>query len=67
MTWTVVAETCRQGPCPTLYVNPETGGVRVQGNHADPHMPIPGFEGMLDISKEEFRDLLRQYVQQFPL
>lgn len=40
--------------------------MRVQGTRVDPHVEIPGFEGMLEFSGADWRNLIRQYLEQFP-
>jgi hypothetical protein len=64
MAWRRAAETCRNGPCPTIYIDEETGSVRVQGTRVESHVGMPDFEGMLEFRPEEWRDLMRQMQEQ---
>ena len=64
MTWRRAAETCRNGPCPTIYIDDTTGAVRVQGTRVDSHVDMPNFESMLEFSPEAWADLMRQMREQ---
>lgn len=66
MTWIKVAGSCDAGSCPTFYIDPTTGAVRVQGARVSPHLDIPDFEGMLEIGPADWQNLIRQYLATFP-
>lgn len=66
MAWRRAAETCRNGPCPTIYVDDETKAVRVQGTRVDSHVDMPHFESMLEFTPETWADLMRQMQEQTP-
>jgi len=62
MAWIKVARSCETGPCPTIYVDPDTGNVRVQGNRVEPHVDIPDFEGMLEYGPSDWSNIIEQYL-----
>lgn len=66
MAWIRVAETCRNGPCPTIYVNSEAKRVRLQGDRVAAHVDMPDHEGMLEFDLETWSDLMRQFREQSP-
>ena len=66
MTWIKDAGTCKNGPCPALHRDDETGRVRPQGTRVEPHIEVPCFEGMLEYAKEEWDDLVKQWLEQHP-
>lgn len=65
MAWEKIAGSCEQGPCPTLYVDAETGAARWQANRVAPHVPIPDFEGMVEIPPEDWRNLVAQIIARY--
>lgn len=65
MTWTTIAGSCEQGPCPTVHVDAETGAVRVQGNTVTPHLAIPGPEGMPEIPAADWRNIVEQILAHY--
>lgn len=64
MAWRRAAETCRNGPCPTIYIDDTTQKVRVQGARVAAHVDIPGFESMLEFTADEWADMMRQLKEQ---
>jgi len=67
MAWNKVAGSCDHGPCPTFHRDDANGAMRVQANIVAPHVEIPGFEGMVEMQESDWRNLIRQYLAQFPL
>jgi hypothetical protein len=64
MAWIKVAGSCSTGPCPTVYTNPVTGAVRLQGDTVSPHLSIPATEGMLEFAASDWQSLVEQYLAQ---
>lgn len=60
MAYRLLAGTCSNGPCPTFYVDDETGDVKVQGYLTDSHVAIPDGEGILHIPAKDWRKLQSQ-------
>lgn len=60
MAWRMLAGSCSNGPCPTFWIDPESGRVRVQGDKTDPIEPMPDHEGIVEFSPEDWRALLKQ-------
>jgi hypothetical protein len=60
--YVLLANSCDNGPCPTLYVNPDTGDVLVQGytTTAAPPRDVPAGEDVLHIPAEAWQKLLSQ-------
>lgn len=58
--YVLLANSCDDGPCPTLYVNPDTGDVLVQGYATTDTPPdaVPDGEDVLHIPAEAWRKLL---------
>jgi hypothetical protein len=62
MTWQQLAGSCENGPCPTFYIDDETGNVRVQGNRTTAHVAMPDHEDMIEIPAAAWRKLLSQVL-----
>lgn len=60
MTYRLLAGSCDDGPCPTFYVDDETGDVLVQGylTDATPPTGLPNGEGVVRIDKAAWAKLL---------
>jgi len=56
--WRLLAESCDTGPCPTLYTEPESGEVTVQGYRTSPPGPIPAHEDVVLIPAKDWATLL---------
>lgn len=62
MPYRLLASTCDNGPCPTLFIDDATGDVLVQG-YADsdaPPMPPPVGEAVVHIPAAAWQRLLAQ-------
>jgi hypothetical protein len=64
MAWRKLAGNCSNGPCPTFWLDDETGRVKVQGDKTDPVEPMPAHEGIVEFSPEDWQALLEQLPQQ---
>lgn len=62
MAYRLLAGTCSDGPCPTLYIDDSTGDVLVQGYEttAAPPKAVPTGEGVLHIPAADWQKLLAQ-------
>jgi hypothetical protein len=58
MRYRVLAGSCDGGPCPTLYVDDDTGDITVQGYVTDAPAGIPNGEDVVHIPAEAWRHLL---------
>lgn len=58
--YVLLAGSCDNGPCPTLYVNPNTGDVLVQGYITSDAPPdaVPAGEDVLHIPAAAWQTLL---------
>lgn len=65
MAWTKIAGSCEQGPCPTIYIDETTGGARIQANRVNPHLPIPDFEGMVEMPPEDWANIVEQILARY--
>lgn len=54
----LLSESCSGGPCPTLYVDDETGDVAVQGYTMISPAPVPLGEDMVRIPQDAWMRLL---------
>lgn len=52
----LLAGSCDGGDCPTFFINPKTGDVRVRGNDPD----RPGYERDVDIPAAAWARLVAQ-------
>jgi hypothetical protein len=64
MAWRKLAGNCSNGPCPTFWLDDETGRVKVQGDKTDPVEPMPAHEGIVEFSPEDWHALLEQLPKQ---
>lgn len=53
-----LSNSCSGGPCPTLYVDDETGAVGVQGYVMNSPVPMPPGEDMVHIPADAWARLL---------
>lgn len=59
LSWTRLGESCGNGPCPTLYRDPDTGDVKVQGYVTSlKGMRIPDGEDVVSIPADAWARLL---------
>lgn len=60
MTYRLLAGSCDDGPCPTFYVDDQTGDVLVQGYLTDAAPPagLPSGEGVVRIDNAAWTTLL---------
>lgn len=65
MTYRLLAWTCNDGPCPTLYIDDATGDVLVQGYLTTDKAPaeVPAGEGLLKIDAAAWQKLVAQIAR----
>lgn len=59
MTYTQLAGSCSNGPCPTFHINDVTNDVLVQGYRIDSPIPVPPGEDVVHIPADAWMRLLR--------